>query len=197
MLSLQQSYEVRASIIEYLKATFTFKEKEVGSAFLRFIEDEENGLFKGPYLSLKLPFETSDVASDIPLEIKPPFPPFNHQLETFRRLSTLEGRSPQPTLLTTGTGSGKTESFLYPILDYCYRQEGRPGIKCIILYPMNALATDQANRLAKAIHDDPRLKGKLTAGLFIGLGRDGRGGRHPGGVGLSGCGHRRCRRAGP
>lgn len=50
MLSLQQSYEVRASIIEYLKATFSFKEKEVGEAFLRFIEDEENGLFKGPYL---------------------------------------------------------------------------------------------------------------------------------------------------
>jgi len=174
MLSLQQSYEVRASIIEYLKAAFSFKEKAVGEAFFRLIEDEENGLFKGPYLSLKLPFEKSDTAGDIPLEIKPPFLPFNHQMEAFRRLSTLEGRAPQPALLTTGTGSGKTESFLYPILDYCHRQEGRPGIKCIILYPMNALAADQANRLAKAIHDDPRLKGKLTAGLFIGLGRDGR-----------------------
>ena len=90
MLSLQQSYEVRASIIEYLKATFSFKEKEVGEAFLRFIEDGENGLFKGPYLSLKLPFEKSDTASDIPLEIKPPFSPFNHQMEAFHRLSTLE-----------------------------------------------------------------------------------------------------------
>ncbi len=80
MLSLQQAYEVRASIIEYLKATFYFKEKEVKEAFLRFIENEENGLFKGPYLSLKLPFEKSDAAGDIPLAIKPPFPPFNHQL---------------------------------------------------------------------------------------------------------------------
>ncbi len=174
MLSLQQAYEVRASIIEYLKATFTFKEKAVGEAFLKFVEDKQEGLFKGPYISLKLPFEKGAPGSAIPLDIQPPFPPFAHQLRAFQRLSTQSGHEPEPTILTTGTGSGKTESFLYPILDYCYRQEGRPGIKCIILYPMNALATDQAGRLARAIYDDPRLKGRLTAGLFIGLGRDSR-----------------------
>jgi DEAD/DEAH box helicase domain-containing protein len=42
----------------------------------------------------------------------------------------------------------------------------------IILYPMNALATDQAKRLAEAIWNDNRLKGRVTAGLFIGEGRD-------------------------
>jgi len=177
MLALQQAYEVRASILEYLKATFTFKEKEVGQAFRQFIEDEQHGLFKGPYLSLKLPFVTAGGGEPIPLQIKPPFPPFAHQLQAFRRLTTRDGHAPEPTILTTGTGSGKTESFLYPVLDYCHRQEGRPGIKCIILYPMNALATDQANRLAKAIYDDPRLRGQVTAGLFIGVGRDGR--RYP------------------
>ena len=110
----------------------------------------------------------------VPLDIKPGFPPFDHQVQAFRRLTTRDGHEPQPTILTTGTGSGKTESFLFPLLDYCYRQAGRPGIKCIILYPMNALATDQANRLAKTIWQDGRLKGKLTAGLFIGVGKDGK-----------------------
>jgi DEAD/DEAH box helicase domain-containing protein len=37
---------------------------------------------------------------------------------------------------------------------------------------MNALATDQAKRLAQAIWEDPLLKGKITAGLFIGEGKD-------------------------
>lgn len=174
MLSLQQAYEVQASILEYLKATFTFREKGVGEAFRQFVEDEQNGLFKGPYLSLKLPFEKGAADAVIPLTIQPPFPPFDHQLQAFRRLTSRDEHEPQPTILTTGTGSGKTESFLYPLLDYCHQQEERPGIKCIILYPMNALATDQAARLAKAIHGDARLKGHITAGLFIGLGRDGK-----------------------
>ena len=62
MLSLRQAYEVRTSVIEYLKAAFSFKEKEEAEAFLRFIEGEETGLFKGLYLPLKLPFEKSDTA---------------------------------------------------------------------------------------------------------------------------------------
>ena len=56
MLPLQQAREVRDSVIEYIKATFRFKEKDVSDAFYRFIEDKENGLFKGPYVSLKTPF---------------------------------------------------------------------------------------------------------------------------------------------
>ena len=53
MLPLQQAREVRDSVIEYIKATFRFKEKDVSDAFYRFIEDKENGLFKGPYVCLK------------------------------------------------------------------------------------------------------------------------------------------------
>lgn len=56
------------------------------------------------------------------------------------------------------------------MLDYCYQQQHRAGVKVVILYPMNALATDQAKRLAELIQEDERLKGKITAGLFIGEG---------------------------
>ena len=48
MLPLQQAREVRDSIIEYIKATFKFKEKDVSNTFYRFIEDKDDGLFKGP-----------------------------------------------------------------------------------------------------------------------------------------------------
>ena len=172
MLPLQQAYEVKQSIIEYLKATFSFKEKKVSEAFYKFIEHPKEGIFKGPYVSLKLPFVTYTDNEELPLEIKPNFPPYKHQFEAFKRLHTSNGHKPKPTLLTTGTGSGKTESFLYPILDYCYKHQKERGIKVIILYPMNALATDQAKRLAEAIFNDDQLKGKITAGLFIGEGKN-------------------------
>lgn len=175
MLPLQQAREVRDSVIEYIKATFRFKEKDVSDAFYRFIEDKENGLFKGPYVSLKTPFVSATVeeSSNIPLDIAPSFPPYKHQLQAFRQLSMKNGHKPEPTLLTTGTGSGKTECFLYPILDYCFhcnQYERQTGVKVIIMYPMNALASDQAKRLAETIWNDPRLKGKVTAGLFVGEG---------------------------
>jgi DEAD/DEAH box helicase domain-containing protein len=175
MLPLQQAREVRDSVIEYIKATFKFKEKDVSDAFYRFIEDKKDGLFKGPFISLKTPFvsATKEQSENIPLEIAPDFPPYLHQLQAFNKLSMKDGHKPEPTLLTTGTGSGKTECFLYPILDYCYhcnKNEKQTGVKVIIMYPMNALATDQAKRLAEIIWNDPRLRGKVTAGLFVGEG---------------------------
>jgi DEAD/DEAH box helicase domain-containing protein len=178
MLPLQQAYEVRAAILEYIKATFHFKDSEVGKAFYRFVEDERNGLFKGPYVSLKTPFVKAREDEEIPLDIKPDFQPHQHQIESFRRLTTHDGHRPQPTLLTTGTGSGKTECFLYPVLDYVYqlnREELHQGVKVIIMYPMNALASDQAKRLAEAIwgtEENHPLRDKVTAGLFIGEGNE-------------------------
>ncbi len=177
MLPLQQAYEVQKSVMEYLRATFRFKEREVHEEFYRFLEDEKNGLFKGPYISLKTPFvkATPEEEAQIELEIKPPFAPHKHQLKAFERLHTRNHHQPEPTLLTTGTGSGKTECFLYPILDYCYQQnkyDKRKGVKVIIMYPMNALAQDQAKRIAEIIWKDDRLKGRVDAGLFIGEGQN-------------------------
>ncbi len=172
MLALQQAYEVKVSIIEYLKATYSFQDKAVQRAFLDLIENSMDGMFKGPYVSLKLPYKKFEGNLDeLPLAIKPIFRPFTHQAVVFERLSTENGNNPLPTILTTGTASGKTEAFLYPLLDYCFKNKGQKGIKAIILYPMNALATDQAQRIAEAIYADERTRGKVTAGLFIGEGQ--------------------------
>lgn len=169
MLPLQQAQELQSAITEYLKATFTFRDTRLHDAFHRFLLHEREGLFRGPFISVQLPFRKADPDKEVPLEIKPDFTPFIHQLTAFERLSA-RGKEPQPTLLTTGTGSGKTEAFLFPLLDYCYQNRHRKGIKAIILYPMNALATDQAERLAQLIWQDERLKGEIRAGLFIGAG---------------------------
>jgi DEAD/DEAH box helicase domain-containing protein len=174
MLSLQQAIEVKESLLAYLRATFSFQDKRVDKAFFEFIQHPNEGMFKGPYVSLKLPFvkASSTEVSNVPMDIRPDWLPYDHQLRSWYRLSSAEGHAPEPTIVTTGTGSGKTESFLFPLLDYCYQHLDRPGIKAIILYPMNALASDQAKRLAQAIHADERLRGKVTGGLFVGEGKN-------------------------
>jgi DEAD/DEAH box helicase domain-containing protein len=102
-----------------------------------------------------------DAFPDVPL----PFPPYLHQEQAFQRLCGSPGRS---TIIATGTGSGKTECFLYPLLDYCWHKRGEPGIKAIVIYPLNALATDQAKRFARVIYDNARLRSTVRVGLYIG-----------------------------
>jgi len=48
-------------------------------------------------------------------------------------------------LVATGTGSGKTETFLFPIADALLSdpEPDRPGVRALLIYPMNALANDQ------------------------------------------------------
>jgi DEAD/DEAH box helicase domain-containing protein len=75
MLPLQQAYEVQHSILEYLKATFSFKDKTVHEAFYKFVTDAEDGIFKVPYVSLKLPFVKATDDELISLQIAPGFPP--------------------------------------------------------------------------------------------------------------------------
>lgn len=172
MFPLHQAYEVRTAVLEYIKATFRFRDRDVNDKFHEFVADERNGIFKGPYISLRTPFVKAQ-GEEIPLEIKPLFDPHLHQIKSFKRLTTDKGHNPEPTLLTPGTGSGKTECFLFPVLDYVYQMNRngiQKGVKVIIMYPMNALATDQAKRLAETIYNDERLRGKVTAGLFIGEG---------------------------
>lgn len=172
MLPLQQTLEVKESILEYIKTTHFLRDEKVRQAFYEFINNPRDGIFKGPYISLKLPFQQHENQEEIPLKIKPNFKPYLHQLKSFKQLRNNDDQIPKPTIISTGTGSGKTECFLYPILDYCHQKIENPGIKVIILYPMNALATDQAKRFAEVIYNNPKLKGKLTAGLFIGVGKN-------------------------
>ena len=130
----------------------------------RFLAERER-LLKGPYVSVSLPFLQGSGRDWFP-QIPLPFPPYHHQERAFDRL--LPG-TPRNTLVATGTGSGKTECFLLPVLEHCRLQhsQGQRGIKAILIYPMNALATDQARRIADLIHTIAALQG-LRAGLYIG-----------------------------
>ena len=163
MLPFEEAREVRKSILSYIASQYPVSDPAVRKKFGAFLEHPEEGLFNDFSISLGLPFrQISDAEcrelGDF-LRVLPGFVPYCHQAEAFRRLGswnyrTDTPRSPEPVLLATGTGSGKTEGFLYPVLDYCLRENQkhhRKGVKVIIMYPMNALATDQAPRLAREI----------------------------------------------
>ena len=78
-------------------------------------------------------------------------------------------------VVATGTASGKTESFLYPILFELFRQHlagdlKNPGVRAMILYPMNALANDQRERLGEICKKlkEAGSQFKPTFGQYIG-----------------------------
>ena len=91
-------------------------------------------------------------------------PPYEHQAGSVR-LSLLEGKS---LMVTTGTGSGKTECFLLPILGKLAREAADRGhafgasnaMRAMVLYPMNALVNDQLGRL-RLLFGDPRIVKKF------------------------------------
>ncbi len=79
------------------------------------------------------------------------FPRFySHQEDAFREFLANE----KDTVVATGTGSGKTECFLVPMLGALYEEAcsrpasfALPAVRALILYPMNALVNDQLARL--------------------------------------------------
>ncbi len=169
MLPSLVAEDLRASLTSFLGTTFALGDDDVRAELERFVADPEHGVFRGPFIRLQLPFRPADESWRHHLDWSPRgFRPHRHQAQAWVRLASRD-RTPQPTLVTTGTGSGKTESFLVPLLDHCRRQRraGQRGIKALVLYPMNALANDQARRVAKLVHQHGEL-GDVTVGLYTG-----------------------------
>jgi hypothetical protein len=70
--------------------------------------------------------------------------PYLHQLRAWEAAG--QGQS---VLVSSGTGSGKTECFMIPVLDDILRNPGPVGgIRAIIVYPLNALIQSQRDRLS-------------------------------------------------
>ena len=77
--------------------------------------------------------------------------PYTHQAEAWR---TLRAEPPRCAVVSSGTGSGKTEAFLVPILDSLARERAAggtrrlTGVRALMIYPLNALIASQRDRLA-------------------------------------------------
>jgi ATP-dependent helicase YprA (DUF1998 family) len=116
---------------------------------------------KGPILEATPPFETAATIEELIQSgiLSPRFrdlrteklplarPLYIHQQQAIEKSI----RYRRNIVVATGTGSGKTETFLIPILEYLFEQAQKgelgPGVRALLLYPMNALANDQMSRL--------------------------------------------------
>jgi len=141
----------------YLHTTFYFKDPELRKSFEESLNSRR--LSKGPFLEATPIFKRGrspralfhDLLKHAPDEgflqaLRGDRPLYIHQEQAIQKV--FGGHN---VVIATGTGSGKTEAFLYPILLHLYQefQAGNlcPGVRALILYPMNALANDQRERL--------------------------------------------------
>jgi len=161
----------------YLKSTFEFSDVEIRSEFDSAI-DGQIALAAGPYIQSNPPYEGSKSVTDLVAEgtlnsrllelsgsaLPVGRPLYKHQEQTIRKI--LNRRN---LIIATGTGSGKTESFLLPIInDLLNESVGKgalgPGVRALLLYPMNALANDQMGRIRSLLAPFS----DITFGRYIG-----------------------------
>jgi DEAD/DEAH box helicase domain-containing protein len=98
--------------------------------------------------ALKQPHAENALPSDgsVPYAFTGEMRPFTHQLQAMDAV-----RAGKSVLVSAGTGSGKTEAFLFPILSDLSRaveEHGRlVGVQALFIYPLNALIRSQRERL--------------------------------------------------
>lgn len=76
---------------------------------------------------------------------------YHHQTEALRLV--LAGKN---ALISTGTSSGKTLCYQIPILDDLVR-DSSPGLRAVIIYPLNALVNDQLREWEKILQKYPNI----------------------------------------
>lgn len=165
--------DVVSDFLRYQLSTYAFADENLYRQMRQLLNLEHSRntpLLKGPYISLSRTFMKGASLDELIGEgvlhphIKQlsPYPAaYLHQEEAFRAIK--DGTT---TLVATGTGSGKTESFLLPIISRCLQlrdEEAEVGITAVIVYPMNALAEDQLQRMRELL-----VGTGVTFGMYVG-----------------------------
>lgn len=169
---VKASKDITAKYTRYLSTIFSLADPD----FQRMFEQrlQETPFSKGPFLEVTDAFQKGPTIMELieTGELPESFdrlgfhanrPLYRHQVDSLRKLA-----SGSNAVVSTGTGSGKTESFLLPVLRDLVMQsnEGKlsPGVRAMLIYPMNALANDQMERLRELLKDYPQ----ITFGSYTG-----------------------------
>jgi ATP-dependent helicase YprA (DUF1998 family) len=184
---ISTSHHISERYKRYIRTTFNIRDAEFARLFHEQLSADEE-FFKGPYLDAMPPYKPgASIQSLVEKGMLSRFfapaenggicvehatgdelvyrrPLYAHQEHALRK--ALEGKN---LIVSTGTGSGKTESFLLPILEHLLREKeqgtlNQPGVRALLLYPMNALANDQMKRLRAVLSRET----SITFGRYIG-----------------------------
>lgn len=170
--------ELQRTLVSYLTTTFDVNrdgnEPELAAELQRSF-NTPGALFNGPFLELTPPYEPgqrldtliaenvlSSAFLDLPCYqqdhlIPKHLPLYKHQEQAIRKLC----HDQRNIVVSSGTGSGKTECFLVPILNDLV-QDKTPGVRALLVYPMNALVNDQLDRLRKLLKGTDITFGRYT-----------------------------------
>ncbi|MCY4516194.1 MAG: DEAD/DEAH box helicase [Acidimicrobiaceae bacterium] len=174
--------EIRRALQDYIEATYHISHPALVEQRKKLL-DEPGAIFQAPFLESTPRYKTGKRYSDLsipdaakellqvmatPSSDREPLiydPPYSHQAAAIE--ATVSDR--KNLVLTTGTGSGKTESFLLPILsklaiEAATKPESfaKPAVRAVLLYPMNALVNDQLGRL-RLIFGDKGVAGRFSS----------------------------------
>ena len=175
------SENIKESFVDYITTSFDFQDE----TYARELREELNKpgmIAKGPYIELSGSYETTKsihqlitegVASPLFDQLEPcpekdkeiPLdrPLYAHQVKALERAMDHKNL-----VVTTGTGSGKTECFLIPIVNSLLREIEAGtlsnAVRAIVIYPMNALANDQIERMRDLLKGYPQIRFGLYNG---------------------------------
>ena len=167
------SAELTRKYYRYLKTIFRFQDADYQKQFEEQLSGSDT-LAAGPYLDVTDSFEKGKSLDELiadgtlsagfrQLSMPLTRPMYLHQIHALEKIQ--QGHN---LIVSTGTGSGKTESFLIPILDTLLREQEAgtlcPGVRALLIYPMNALANDQTERLRGLLANCP----SITFGSYTG-----------------------------
>ena len=174
---IKATEDIVDSYLSYLRTTFDFSDRALRDQ-LNTLMNQKDKFYKGPILEATPPFENGATIRELVEEgvLSKGFlqfstenldldrPLYRHQEESIRKIVTLN----RNVIVATGTGSGKTEAFLIPILDSLLKEAEKntlcPGVRALLLYPMNALANDQMKRMRSLLANCRN----ITFGIYTG-----------------------------
>lgn len=171
---IEASNRITNKYKRYLKTMFDIKDPEYKEIFERRLE-ESKSFSKGPYLDVTNSFskgrsipqliQDGVVSSDFKYIKRLYNIPNLHKHQEEALIKAIAGEN---LIVSTGTGSGKTECFLLPLINELMREKENgtldDGVRALIIYPMNALANDQIDRLRKTFIEYP----DITFGCYTG-----------------------------
>ena len=166
---------IRKDYNDYLSSILSVRNTDITRKATRAVR--EGSFVKGPYLEATPPFVAgkslhalfdegivSSEFSKIPEDIHYDRPLYAHQEKAVRKICYEQ----KNVIVATGTGSGKTECYFYPIFNELMRQVEngtlQPGVQALLLFPMNALANDQQKKLRQLLKNYP----EITFGRYTG-----------------------------
>lgn len=160
---------LKTKLINYIRAQYLGENKLLLKACDKSLY-EEGTLFKEPYIEANYAYKIKKNGienAEIPLEIKKILSdmcsnklgvfknPYEHQIRALEEF--YQGKD---LFVTTGTGSGKTECFMWPMVSSIVKEAAdtkgswnQRGVRALMIYPMNALVSDQLSRLRRMIGD--------------------------------------------